>query len=134
AGTDVKVLLGPANDDPLFIDDVLARGDRVQNPEGKVVQMPEGWSMISCGWSNPTPWDSPREMPEDRLLERIEIEAERLSATDRVVFNLHVPPKDSQLDKAALLNPDLSPVMRGGAPVIAGVGSTAVRSAIERYR
>ena len=45
-----------------------------------------------------------------------------------------MPPKDSQLDKAALLNPDLSPVMAGGAPVIAGVGSEAVRTSIERHQ
>jgi len=134
AGTNVQVFLGPANDDPPFIDEVLAQGGRVRNPEGEVTELPEGWSMISCGWSNPTPWDSPREMSEDALLERINAEAARLPSMERAVFNLHVPPKDSQLDNAALLNPDLSPVMAGGAPVVAGVGSTAVRTAIERHQ
>jgi len=28
--------------------------------------------MISCGWSNRTPWDSPREMDEDDLERHIE--------------------------------------------------------------
>jgi Icc-related predicted phosphoesterase len=134
AGTDVQVFLGPANDDPPFVDRILAQGTRVQNPEGRLVELPAGWSMISCGWSNPTPWDSPREIPEEALLRRIEAEVARLPGTERAIFNLHVPPKDSQLDKAALLNPDLSPVMSGGAPVIAGVGSTAVRTAIERHQ
>ena len=134
AGTDVQVYLGPANDDPPFVDGVLARGGRVVNPEGRLVELPAGWSMVSCGWSNPTPWDSPRELPEDELLERIETEVARLPGLERAILNLHVPPKDSQLDKAALLNPDLSPVMSGGAPVIAGVGSTAVRTAIERHQ
>jgi Icc-related predicted phosphoesterase len=134
AGTDVQVYLGPANDDPPFVDRILAQGGRVQNPEGRLVELPAGWSMISCGWSNPTPWDSPREIPEDALLGRIEAEVARLPGMERAIFNLHVPPKDSQLDKAALLNPDLSPVMSGGAPVIAGVGSTAVRTAIERHQ
>jgi Icc-related predicted phosphoesterase len=134
AGTDIQVFLGPANDDPPFIDAVLATGSRVQNPEGRAVDLPEGWSMISCGWSNPTPWDSPRELPEDQLAERIEVEVARLPSMERAIFNLHVPPKDSQLDKAALLNPDLSPVVEGGAPVLAGVGSTAVRGAIERHQ
>jgi Icc-related predicted phosphoesterase len=133
AGTSVVCLLGPANDDPLFIDEVLARGGRVQNPEGKVVELPLGWSMISVGWSNPTPWDSPRELPEDALEARIDAEAAKLSDTRKAIFNLHVPPKDSRLDTAALLNPDLSPVMRQGMPVLAGVGSTAVRNVI-RHR
>jgi uncharacterized protein len=134
AGTDVQVFLGPANDDPPFVDRILAAGGRVQNPEGRLVELPAGWSMISCGWSNPTPWDSPREIPEEALLDRIEAEVARLPGTERAIFNLHVPPKDSQLDRAALLNPDLSPVMSGGAPVIAGVGSSAVRTAIERHQ
>ncbi len=134
AGTDIRVYLGPANDDPPFIDAVLAGGGRVENPDGRVVELPAGWRMISCGWSNPTPWDSPRELPEDQLTARIEGEVARLETTDQAIFNLHVPPKDSQLDKAALLNPDLSPVVQGGAPVVAGVGSTAVRGAIERHQ
>ena len=134
AGTSIQVYLGPANDDPLFIDEILASGGRVQNPEGQLIDLPEGWSMISCGWSNPTPWDSPREMPEEALLERINEQVAQLRKMDRAVFNLHVPPKDSQLDNAALLNPDLSPVMAGGAPVVTGVGSTAVRAAIERHQ
>ena len=74
------------------------------------------------------------EEPEEHLLERIEVEVGRLASLEHAVFNLHVPPKDSQLDKAAVLNPDLSPVMSGGAPVLAGVGSTAVRTAIERHQ
>lgn len=134
AGTDVRVYLGPANDDPPFIDQILARGGRVENPEGRVVELPHGWRMISCGWSNPTPWDSPRELPEDELEARIETEIARLDDAERAIFNLHVPPKDSQLDKAALLKADLSPVTEGGAPVLAGVGSTAVRAVIERHQ
>jgi uncharacterized protein len=135
AGTDIKVYLGPANDDPPFIDEILARsGGRVESPESRVVELPAGWRMISCGWSNPTPWDSPRELPEEALTERIETEVARLDSMERAIFNLHVPPKDSQLDKAALLNPDLSPVTQAGAPVLAGVGSSAVREAIERHQ
>ena len=71
-------------------------------------------------------------MPEDALLAKIEGEVARLERMDRAIFNLHVPPKDSQLDNAALLNPDLSPVIAGGAPVMAGVGSTAVRAGLRR--
>lgn len=134
AGTEVQVFLGPANDDPSFVDEILARGGRVRNPDGQLVELPGGWSMISCGWSNPTPWDSPRELPEPELLERIEAEVARLPSLDRAIFNLHVPPRDSQLDRAALLNADLSAVMSGGAPVMAGVGSTAVRTAIEKHQ
>lgn len=133
-GTDIRCYLGPANDDPPFIDEVLARSNLIVNPEGQLIELPEGWTMISVGWSNLTPWDSPRELPEDELLNRINAEAAKVPRMDRAIFNLHVPPKDSQLDTAALLNPDLSPVLSGGAPVTAGVGSSAVRASIELHQ
>jgi Icc-related predicted phosphoesterase len=50
------------------------------------------------------------------------------------VFNLHVPPKETPLDQAMLLDDQWRPVLQGGRPVIAGVGSSAVRSVIERYQ
>jgi uncharacterized protein len=130
----VICIMGPGNDDPDFVDEALRDSSRVINPEETVVELPGGFSMISVGYSNPTPWDSPRELPEDQLLERIEAEANKLPNMDRAIFNLHVPPKDTNLDMAALLDTELKPVLKGGLPVITGVGSTAVRTAIERYQ
>jgi Icc-related predicted phosphoesterase len=52
----------------------------------------------------------------------------------RAIFNLHVPPYDSDLDTAPQLDDTLTPVFRGGKPVMIPVGSTAVRSAIERHQ
>ena len=50
------------------------------------------------------------------------------------MFNLHVPPKDSGLDTAVLLDEELRPLIRSGSPVFAGVGSTAVRKSLERHQ
>jgi uncharacterized protein len=130
----VICIMGPGNDDPDFVDEALRDSPRVINPESNVVELPGGFSMISVGYSNPTPWDSPRELPEDQLLERIEVEAGKLSSMERAIFNLHVPPKDTRLDQAALLDAELRPVLKGGLPVITGVGSSAVRTAIERHQ
>jgi Icc-related predicted phosphoesterase len=127
-------IMGPGNDDPDFVDEALRQSSRVINPEGRVVELPGGFQMISVGYSNPTPWDSPRELPEDQLLERIEGEVRKLPASDKVIFNLHVPPKNTKLDQAALLDEELRPVLKGGLPIITGVGSTAVRTAIERHQ
>jgi|SRR5579859_351428 len=126
--------VGPANDDPYFIDDILARSSTVGNPNERLVELPEGFTMLSVGYSNITPWDSPRELPEERLREVIDTQASRLQTFDRTIFNFHVPPKDTLLDQALLLDSELRPIMRGGSPVEAGVGSSAVRDSIRDYQ
>jgi uncharacterized protein len=134
AGTSIVCLVSPGNDDQPFIDELLSSSDRVINPEGRVVELPGDFELVSLGYSNRTPWDSPRELDEPELLARIDAIAAQVSHPDRAIFNLHVPPRDSTLDEAIMLNPDLSPVIRNGSPVIGGVGSSAVRTAIDRHQ
>jgi len=134
AGTQIVCLVSPGNDDQPFIDDLLSSSDRVINPEGRVVLLPGDLELVSLGFSNRTPWDSPRELDEPELLARIDSIAAQVTRPDRTIFNLHVPPKDSSLDEAIILNDDLSPVIRNGSAVVGGVGSTAVREAIERHQ
>ena len=90
------------------------------NPEETVVDLGDGFTMISVGYSNKTPWDSPREMPEEELAGYIAKQAEAIGNTDRVIFNFHVPPHDTPIDQAALLDPEFRPIMKGGMPVISG--------------
>ncbi len=134
AGTQIVCLVSPGNDDQPFIDDLLSSSERVINPEGRVVLLPGELELVSLGFSNRTPWDSPRELDEPELLARIDKIADQVTRPDRTIFNLHVPPKDSSLDEAIILNADLSPVIRNGSAVVGGVGSTAVRDAIERHQ
>jgi uncharacterized protein len=134
AGQNVMCLMAPGNDDHPFVDDLLRTSSTVINPEREVVELPGGFPMVSVGYSNITPWDSPRELPEDRLLEIIEKEAAKLGDFDRAVFNLHVPPKNTPIDQAMLLDAEFRPVLRSGSPIITGVGSSAVREAIERHQ
>jgi Icc-related predicted phosphoesterase len=135
AGTPTVCLLAPGNDDPPFIDELLRTSTRVINPEGVLVELPGGFPMISVGFSNPTPWASPRELPEAELRARIDAEAAKLGGDIRhALFNLHVPPRDTPIDQAMLLDQELRPVLRGGSPVISGVGSSAVRASIEAHQ
>jgi Icc-related predicted phosphoesterase len=134
AGQGVMCLIAPGNDDHPFVGDLLRTSSLVINPEQEVVELPGGFPVISVGYSNITPWDSPRELPEDKLLDMIEKEAARLPDMSRAVFNLHVPPKDTPIDQAMLLDDQFRPLLRGGSPVVAGVGSAAVRAAIERHQ
>jgi uncharacterized protein len=127
-------LMAPGNDDPAFVDALLDGSSVVVNPEGRVTTLPGGYELISCGTSNPTPWDTPRELPEESLRELIEASTVLVERPERAIFNLHVPPRDTPIDQAVLLDGELRPVLESGSPVIGGVGSSAVREAIERYQ
>jgi Icc-related predicted phosphoesterase len=126
------IMLG--NDDYPDLTEVLLSGQQMVNAEDTVVELPGGFEMISLGYSNPTPWNSPRELGEEALAGRITAMAERLERPDRAVFNLHCPPRGTHLDQAALLDADFRPVVKGGQVAMTSVGSTAVRDAIERYQ
>jgi Icc-related predicted phosphoesterase len=131
---DARVYVMPGNDDPWEFDQVLARApDPVENVEGRVVRL-DGVQMLSSGWSNPTPWDSPREKTEEELLETFEKLHEDLEPDVSAIFNLHVPPYDSTLDMAPELTKDLRVVAKGGEANMIPVGSTAVREFIERHQ
>lgn len=136
AGTDVFIVTAPANDDPYSIDDVIAEhgGDVFRNVEGEVFELTAGHEMISTGWTNPTPWNTPREYPEEAILEHIDKVAARLDSPETAIFNLHPPPYDSKLDTAPKLGEDLSVQTSMGEQIMVPVGSTAVREAIERYQ
>ena len=133
-GTGIEVIFAPGNDDPLFVDDLLSGSDVVVNPDSRVIELPGGFPMISVGYSNRTPWDSPRELDEDDLRKVIDEEVAKLEDPSRAIFNLHVPPKDTPIDQAMELDAEFRPVVKGGSPVITGVGSSAVRDTIATYQ
>lgn len=129
----VRCFVMPGNDDPPDVDDAIEGATRVEACDGRVVEF-DGHTMISLGYSNRTPFHSPRELDEDELYRRIAALADGVQDLSRCVFNLHVPPYDSQLDTAAELDADLNVRMSGSEPKLVPVGSTAVREAIERYQ
>jgi uncharacterized protein len=132
-GNPVRCFLMPGNDDPPGIDRALERAQRVEACDERVVEF-SGHEMVSLGYSNLTPFNSPRELEEDELYRRVERLAGQLRAPRRAIFNLHVPPYDSTLDTAAELDENLSVVTIGAEPKLIPVGSTAVRELIERYQ
>jgi Icc-related predicted phosphoesterase len=118
------------NDDPWFVDDILASSDAIVFCDDRVVRVGPH-EMLSSSYANPTPWDSPRELDEDALYEHLKNLADSLENPGGAIFNLHVPPYDSRLDTGPDLKPDLTPRYSGGQPVMKPVGSRAVRQLIE---
>lgn len=129
----IPIYLIAGNDDPWSVDQPIGSAAHVVDAE-RDVSLVEGHEMISCSFANPTPWNSPRELPEDELYSRLARVATQLERPQDAIFNLHVPPYDSGLDTASLLDDDLRPILRGGAPVDAPVGSHAVREVIEEFQ
>ena len=132
-GTDIRCFVMPGNDDPPRIEDSIRKGRNVEACDEAVVEF-DGYSMLSLGYSNRTPWDSPRELDEDDLYARIAGLAAKVPDMSRCVFNLHVPPFDSRLDTAAELDDDFNMVLIGKEPHMIPVGSTGVRRAIEEFQ
>jgi Icc-related predicted phosphoesterase len=133
-GTGVQAYVMTGNDDPPELREMIGQSAIVTDPEDRLVDLGEGMTMISCGWSNRTPWNSPREMDEDDLDRHMEKLAAEVPNAQRSVFNLHVPPIRTAIDQAPKLNESLKPVVKGGAVLMESVGSEAVRRVIERHQ
>jgi Icc-related predicted phosphoesterase len=131
SGTDIRLVVCPGNDDMFEVDKVIAQSGSVEMGEATALDL-GGFSMISMGWTNPTPWKTYREAPEDKLRIRIEKMVGQAPDLRRTIFNFHAPPFGSNLDDAPALDEDLQPLLGGRA--MRPVGSRAVREAIAEHQ
>ncbi len=134
AATGVRCYIMGGNDDPPNVLVALEDGGIVCNPEDQAIQLDDSCEMISCGWSNPTPWHTPRECSEDELRKRIDTMMARVKHPESLLMNLHVPPFGTGLDDAPELDASLKVQSSLGQTRFKAVGSTAVRAAIEQYQ
>lgn len=126
-------LIIPGNDDPFFIDEILGRLEYVKNGDNKVIAM-NGFEILSLSYGHPTIFKYPRDISEDELSEKINQLAEQVKDMDKCIFNIHVPPYDTDLDQDTLYDEDLNPILDGDSLATGPVGSEAVRKAIEKYQ
>jgi uncharacterized protein len=134
AGTGIRLYMMTGNDDPHELRTILRSSPVVTETEGQLLELGEGITMISYGWSNRTPWHTPRELDDDELERRIEKMAVEVPRPERAVFNLHVPPARTAIDLAPALDASLKPVVKGGAVMMTSVGSEGVRRVLERHQ
>ncbi len=126
--------ISAGNDDPFAIDAVMQSRPGVINPEDQCIPVHEKIDMLTCGWTNPTPWDTPREMAEDQLLAKLEELVRLVPDPKKCIFSFHAPPFGTKLDVAPNLTKDLRMASGlNGAP-FQNVGSKAVRTIIEKYQ
>ena len=129
-----KVILSPGNDDVFVIDDVIRKDPGVVFGEEEVVSLDEEHEVACCGWTNFTPWHSPRECSEEELQQRLERVVAQIKNMKTAVFCFHCPPYNSVIDMAPKLTKDFKPIYEGGQPVMIPVGCTAVRKIVEKYQ
>ena len=129
-GSGIACLVMPGNDDGSFVGEILSGGRVLQNPEGRPIELGP-FQVLSYGWSNITPWHSPRELPESELEARISALVADLEPGRPAIYNLHVPPYGTRIDDAPEIRTDLS-LVGGSSARMVPVGSTAVRRVIER--
>lgn len=138
AGTHVRVYLCGGNDDT---DEVLTAldgaEDRVVNAENRVVELDDEHTLVTIGYSTPTPWETPREKTDEELGELIGQIMADVADPARCVFNFHCPPLDSGLDTCLKLDASVwppTPVLENNQPVYYGAGSRSVADALEAYQ
>lgn len=138
-GQGTRCYVTGGNDDPEEVLEPLRRppGSPLIFCEGVVEELGEGISILSLGYSNHTPWKTPRELSEEELLRRIRALAAQAPDPRQTIFNLHVPPIGTGLDRCPLLDTTSDPpaiVRVGGEVQYFDAGSSAVREALEEFQ
>ena len=133
-GTGIRCFITPGNDDFWEIDAPLQASDVVEFAEGRYLRLDDSYEMITTGYSNPTPWETPRELDEEALLARLEGMFSEVSDPENLVLVAHPPPFGSKLDQAPEIDSDFRVQLEAGAPRMVPVGSTAVRAFIEQHQ
>lgn len=136
AGTGVRCHVTGGNDDPQELLTAIPEDGPFRYSEGRLVDLDDDGSvqLASLGLSNPTPWNTAREVPEEELLARLTELTDAVEDPARAIFNVHVPPKASGLDRCPLLDTSTyppTPVMISGEVQLTDAGSSAVRTALE---
>jgi Icc-related predicted phosphoesterase len=129
-GTSIRCVVSPANDDIFELDPIIDAAKLVALGEGNTIEL-DGFTMVSTGWANTTPWNTYRELPDPELRQRIDGLLEGVADPKRAIFNFHAPPYGSNQDNAPKLDADMRYVSAGQALV--PVGSRAVRDSIVDY-
>ena len=128
-GTNIGMFMAPGNDDIPETDAVINDSKYVVNANNRKVDV-DGHEMITISWSNPTPWDTPRECSEEEMEQKIEKLIAQIDDMENAIFNFHAPPHGTMLDECAKLSEDLVPSTEESI----SAGSTAVLEAIEKYQ
>lgn len=98
-----------------------------------VTRFDQDHEILGFGWTNPSPWRTPRELPEDQLKERLNPLLNKVEDPEHCIYLMHAPPYGTGLDIAPKLDTSTDPprpLTQGGQEILIPVGSTSFREAI----
>jgi Icc-related predicted phosphoesterase len=130
AGTSIRCFVAPGNDDYFEIDEPLRRAEAIEFAENRCIRLDGRHEMITTGYSNITPWESPRELDEPDLAARIDAMYAEAENPENLVAVLHPPPRGTSLDQAPEIDAEFTIQLEAGVPKMTAVGSSAVRDFI----
>jgi uncharacterized protein len=134
ADRDLFCSMMPGNDDIDDVDRFLDASDRIVNSDRKAVRIDDRHEMVSLGVANETPFDCPRDVPEDVITKEIDSLAQMVEDVDRAIFNIHVPPYQTGIDEAPQLDDQLRPKVGAQGVEMEPVGSVAVRTSLLKHQ
>ncbi|MFJ5714716.1 hypothetical protein [Neobacillus sp. NPDC093127] len=129
----IPCIMIPGSVDDFYLDEFLNAGSFVQNGDEKIIEI-DGFEILSIGGGKPSVFKYPREYSEEELAKKIENAAKQVKDMNKCIFNIHIPPYDTDLDQGTLYDDELKPVLDGDSLATAPIGSKAVRDAIEKYQ
>jgi Icc-related predicted phosphoesterase len=127
--TSYKVYMAPGNDDYFEIDKIIEDSSAIVNCNNKNVMVGEH-EMVTFCYTNPTPWNTPREKPDEELEPMLEELVSTVKDKSNAIFNFHAPPHGFGLDLAPKLDENL--VQAADHKI--HVGSMAVTNIIQKYQ
>jgi Icc-related predicted phosphoesterase len=128
-GKPYKMYMAPGNDDWFVIDDMIDKAKLVHPCDNRVIEF-DGHEMVTSSWSNPTPWQTPRELPEDELEVKLDALCKQVKNYESAIFNFHVPPHGYSLD----LCPKLDENLTMAAEEKIHAGSIGAKHMVEKYQ
>lgn len=132
--SNVGVYAIAGNDDHQYVIDELREWSSIEFVDGGVATTSTGHEILGYGVSNPTPWDTPREQPDEDIADDLARVSADVTDWSRTIVNVHCPPHNTEIDEAPKLADDLSPEMQGGEVVMEPVSSVAIRKWIENQK
>ena len=128
-GKPFQMYMAPGNDDWFVIDDMIDNAKLVHPCDARVVEV-DHHEMITSSDSNPTPWQTPREMSEEDLEKKLRELVAKVKNHETAIYNFHVPPYGYSLDLCPKLDENLT--MAADEKIHAG--SVGAKRVIEEYQ
>jgi uncharacterized protein len=124
----------PGNDDDLSVDPILNAAQYARNVDHQVVELDEHHELVSMGDTSMTPWECPRDYPEEHMVVAVRDLVEGIHNPAGAIFNFHCPPFNTKIDQAPALTKDLEIVHGAGQVIMTSAGSPAIQRAVEEVQ